>query len=235
MIRTILLLAAALFVFAGFTNAQGTAATTPTTSTTTEKPKRAPIFRPNKDQIKQVQTILKDKKLYTGEASGTYNDETRTGIKSFQKDNGLRETGTLNRATLEKFGVELTDKQKEIPVTESSLTPESGTSKKPKTTPAATSASDKSPTAEKPKRAPVFRASKDQISAAQKLLRSKSMYAGDETGKLDDATREGLKKFQDANGVKVTGTLNAATLEKMGIELTDKQKADAAEAAKSSN
>src|SRR5262249_16107863 len=71
--------------------------------------------RPTKDQIKQVQQILINKKLYTGEASGTYNDATRDGIKSFQKDNGLKQTGTLNRATLEKFGVELTDTQKAIP------------------------------------------------------------------------------------------------------------------------
>jgi hypothetical protein len=54
------------------------------------------------------------------------------------------------------------------------------------------------------------------------------MYSGDATGKLDDATREGLKKFQTANDVKVTGTLNQATLDKMGIALTDKQKAAAA-------
>jgi hypothetical protein len=57
------------------------------------------------------------------------------------------------------------------------------------------------------------------------MLKDKSMYAGEQTGKLDDATREGLKKYQDANGIKVTGTLNQATIEKMGIELTDKQKA----------
>mgnify|MGYP003580396704 CR=1 FL=1 len=50
------------------------------------------------------------------------------------------------------------------------------------------------------------------------------MYAGEETGKLDDATREALKKYQEANGLKVTGTLNQATLEKMGIALTDRQK-----------
>jgi hypothetical protein len=53
------------------------------------------------------------------------------------------------------------------------------------------------------------------------------MYAGEESGKLDDATREGLKKYQEANGVKVTGTLNAATLEKMSIPLTDAQKGNA--------
>jgi hypothetical protein len=43
-------------------------------------------------------------------------------------------------------------------------------------------------------------------------------------GKLDDATREGLRKYQQAEGLKVTGTLNKITLEKMNIALTDKQK-----------
>lgn len=214
MIKKLLLLALALFVFAGAAMAQATATATP--STTTEKAKRPPVFRPTKDQIKQVQSILKDKKLYSGEASGTYNDETRTGIKSFQKDNGLRETGTLNRATLEKFGVELTDKQKEIPVTESSLTPETSTGKTTKTK--STTSTDG------PKRPAPFRANSDQIKAAQKLLKDRKMFSGDEDGKFSDAFRDGLGKYQDANGLKVTKTLNAATLEKMGIALTDKQK-----------
>ena len=39
-----------------------------------------------------------------------------------------------------------------------------------------------------------------------------------------DATREGLRKYQQAEGLKVTGTLNKITLEKMNIALTDKQK-----------
>jgi hypothetical protein len=64
---------------------------------------------------------------------------------------------------------------------------------------------------------------------AQRTLKAKGLYTGDESGKLDDATRDGLKKYQEANGVKVTGTLNQVTLEKMGIELTEKQKADSAE------
>ena len=49
--------------------------------------------------------------------------------------------------------------------------------------------------------------------------------AREQTGKLDIATRDGLKKYQQAEGLKVTGTLNKVTLEKMGIALTDKQKA----------
>lgn len=228
-----------LFVFVSLTltlgiSAQATTAGQTASSQTSadEKPKKV-IFRPTKDQIMQVQKILIDKKLYSGEASGKYNEETRTGIKGFQKDNGLKQTGTLNRATLEKFGVELTDTQKAIPVSPNSFeTPSAdGTAEKKatpeKTTQAATSAKE-----DTPKKTKIFRATKDQVMAAQKMLKSKGMYSGEETGKLDDATRDGLKKFQDANGLKITGTLNQVTLEKMGIELTDKQKADAAESNK---
>jgi len=75
------------------------------------------------------------------------------------------------------------------------------------------------------KRGPVFRASKDQIKQAQALLKQRNFYTGEQTGKLDKDTRAGLKKYQEAEGIKVTGTLNKVTLEKMNITLTDKQKA----------
>ena len=76
----------------------------------------------------------------------------------------------------------------------------------------------------KKKRGPVFRANKDQIKEAQTVLKQRNFYTGDATGKLDDATRAGLRKYQEAQTLKVTGTLNRVTLEKMGIALTDKQK-----------
>ena len=74
------------------------------------------------------------------------------------------------------------------------------------------------------KRGPVFKANKEQIKQAQALLKEKGFYTGDQTGKLDDDTRAGLKKFQAAETLKVTGTLNKVTLVKMGIGLTEKQK-----------
>ena len=74
------------------------------------------------------------------------------------------------------------------------------------------------------KRGPVFRATKDQINQAQALLKSRGFYNGEQLGKLDDATREGLRKYQTAEGLKVTGTLNKLTLEKMNIPLTERQK-----------
>jgi peptidoglycan hydrolase-like protein with peptidoglycan-binding domain len=74
-------------------------------------------------------------------------------------------------------------------------------------------------------RKPVFRATADQIKQAQAILKQRSFYNGDQTGKLGIDTRDGLKKYQQAEGLKVTGTLNKLTLEKMSIALTDKQKA----------
>lgn len=74
-------------------------------------------------------------------------------------------------------------------------------------------------------RKPIFRSTSDQIKQAQAILKQRSIYSGEQTGKLDTPTRDGLKKYQQAEGLKVTGTLNKVTLEKMGITLTDKQRA----------
>ena len=89
---------------------------------------------------------------------------------------------------------------------------------------AQTSTSSTSTATKQTKRGPVFRATKDQINQAQAILKTRGFYSGEQIGKLDEATREGLRKYQQAEGLKVTGTLNKITLEKMNIALTDKQK-----------
>jgi peptidoglycan hydrolase-like protein with peptidoglycan-binding domain len=87
-----------------------------------------------------------------------------------------------------------------------------------------TSTTSRSATKQATKRGPIFRATKEQINQAQAILKERGFYAGEQLGKLDDATRDGLRKYQQAEGLKVTGTLNKITLEKMNITLTDKQK-----------
>ena len=87
------------------------------------------------------------------------------------------------------------------------------------------STASKTATKERSKRGPIFRANKEQINRAQAILKERGFYAGEQIGKLDDATREGLRKYQQAEGLKVTGTLNKITLEKMNIALTEKQRA----------
>ncbi len=180
--------------------------------------KRPPIFRPTKDQIRQVQATLKEKGLYNGDTTGAYNEDTRAALRAYQKDNGLKSTGGLNRATLEKMNIALTDSQKAVPVSESSFASDEA----PK--PAKSEPEKTAPTEKKTKR-PIFRPTKEQIVQAQIILKDGSFYTGEQTGKLDEATRDGLRKYQEANNIKGTGTLNRITLEKMGIALTDAQKA----------
>ena len=87
-----------------------------------------------------------------------------------------------------------------------------------------TSNTTKTATKQGAKRGPIFCATKEQINQAQAILKERGFYGGEQLGKLDDATRDGLRKYQQAEGLKVTGTLNKITLEKMNITLTEKQK-----------
>lgn len=110
---------ALLFVFSLAAAAQNTNSSTTAVANanTTPAKKRGPIFRATKEQIKQAQTILKQRGFFGGEATGKLDTDTRVGLKKFQEAEGIKVTGTLNRATLEKLGVELTDKQKAMPQT----------------------------------------------------------------------------------------------------------------------
>lgn len=195
----------AILSLCGATNAQTPATSpSPVSQVTESKPKRSPVFRANKEQVTEAQKMLKVTE------TGKLSKEDRAALKTWQTGNGLKATGTLNRATLEKMNIALTDKQKAIP-----SAPESMNSAESAKT---------SSLMEPKKRGPVFRATKNQITEVQTKLKTGGMYAGEATGKLDDPTREAIRKWQTANNVKVTGTLNKETLEKMGVALTDKQK-----------
>src|SRR5687768_10283220 len=101
-------IAIAVFTIALFSLAA--AAQGPGASATESKP-ASKVFRSNKDQIIQVQGKLKAANMYSGEATGKLDDATRNAVKTWQGGNGLKKTGTLNRATLEKMGIALTENQ----------------------------------------------------------------------------------------------------------------------------
>lgn len=179
---------------------------------------KSTAFRPTKDQIKKGQEILKTQKLFDGEATGIYG-ESRPAIKAYQKANGLEQNGKFDKATLAKMNIALTDKQKGIESTSGSA---SSKSKKPSGSTSSTSTSDG------PKRPAPFRANKDQITALQGKLKDAKLFTGEANGERSDELKEAIKKYQDTHGLKTTGTINAATIEKMGIALTDSQKANVA-------
>jgi len=212
MLKKILLVLSVVVLFAAGIYAQGDTKSTKmeeTKASTSETASKPAAFRPSKDQIRKGQEILIKQKLWDGEATGVYG-ECRPAIKAYQKTNGLEQTGKFDRPTLAKMNIPLTDKQKGIEPSESS-------SKK-----SSTSASDE------PKRPAPFQATKEQITSLQKKLKEAKLFSGEANGERSDELKESVKKYQDANGLKATGGINAATLEKMGIALTDKQKANVA-------
>lgn len=199
-----------LFVFSNGSAAQDKTGTDETKTTEADKPRRK-SFRPTKDQIAQAQTKLKTAGLYAGDADGRYNSDFRTAVRNFQAANGLKRKGSMNRATLEKMGIALTEEQKLLPVNPKDLASEKN------------ERDDRDEKDDRPKRS-IFRATAEQIAEVQKMLKTKGLFAGEADGKLNPATRAAVREWQGQNNVKKTGTLNKETLEAMGIALTDKQK-----------
>jgi len=213
--------------------AQGDTTAKPTAAATvTETAKSTVRFTPNKDQIMQGQKVLKEAKLYTGDATGVYNNDTRAAIRTWQKDNGIPVTGNFNRATLEKMGIAITDKQKGASATVSASAdgvtsgPSAGRSKSTASSkPAPASDGATAPTtASGPKRPAPFQATNEQIKQLQQKLIDAKLFTGAADGQRSDALKAAITKYQSSNGLKSTGGINAATLEKAGIALTDKQK-----------
>jgi len=211
-----------------------------TTNSGTEKKVKKPVFRSTKDQVKQAQTMLISSNAFKGEATGKSSAEWKAAVKSYQGDNGLAKTGSLNRATLEKMGIELTDKQKEIPVNPKHFASSDAKATKTSAKADKDAAKTDAKSSDGPKRPAPFQATADQITELQNKLKGEKLFAGAADGKRSNELKDAVKKYQEASGLKATGGVNAATLEKAGIALTDKQKEqvaaqaayDAAKAAK---
>lgn len=116
------------------------------------------------------------------------------------------------------MGIALTDKQKGIATTETTKSKTTGSSTTGATNAKATSTGDG------PKRPAPFQANKDQITALQNKLKDAKLFTGEANGERSDALKDAIKKYQEANDLNATGGVNAATLGKLGIALTDKQK-----------
>lgn len=57
------------------------------------------------EQVRQVQQALKDKGKDPGPIDGVMGPQTKSALKDYQQDEGLKATGQLDTATLAKLGV----------------------------------------------------------------------------------------------------------------------------------
>jgi peptidoglycan hydrolase-like protein with peptidoglycan-binding domain len=57
----------------------------------------------------------------------------------------------------------------------------------------------------------------ERISEIQQALAKNDSFSGTPSGKWDDSTVEGMKKFQAGHGLNPSGKLDAPTLQKLGL------------------
>jgi peptidoglycan hydrolase-like protein with peptidoglycan-binding domain len=62
----------------------------------------------NKEQVRAVQEVLKDRGMYEGEVDGIMGPKTQAALRAFQKKEGLQETGRLDQQTMGRLGVQKT-------------------------------------------------------------------------------------------------------------------------------
>lgn len=58
----------------------------------------------------------------------------------------------------------------------------------------------------------------ENIQKAQAALKTKGLFKGEASGKMDPDTREAIKAYQTQEGLKPTGRLNKDTRVKLGVE-----------------
>ncbi len=62
-------------------------------------------FGSSGEEVKQIQTKLKNWGYYKGNVDGVYGSKTQSAVKSFQKSNGLTADGIAGQKTLEAMGI----------------------------------------------------------------------------------------------------------------------------------
>lgn len=61
------------------------------------------------EEVRQIQTILKQKGYYTGNIDGIFGTQTKNAVISFQRDNGLKVDGIAGKQTLQALGITQTN------------------------------------------------------------------------------------------------------------------------------
>ncbi|OGG43534.1 hypothetical protein A2841_01280 [Candidatus Kaiserbacteria bacterium RIFCSPHIGHO2_01_FULL_48_10] len=66
------------------------------------------------------------------------------------------------------------------------------------------------------------------VAYLQKVLRDGNFYRGPVNNHLDESTKKALQEFQNAHGLKATGTFDASTASALEVEMADQRIRDRA-------
>ena len=148
-------------------------------------------------QVTKLQEELIRLGYLKGKASGTYDADTISAVRAFQKKNGLTANGTADKKTQDLlFSGTALDAA-------ATATPSPTPTPKPTATP--------SPTPEIPSKTLHSGDTGSDVKILQKRLKALKYYVGTVDGKMDKETVNALKKFQKAHGLTDDGVAGQAT------------------------
>lgn len=148
-------------------------------------------------QVTELQAQLIKLGYLKTKATGTYDADTATAVRNFQKKNGLTANGTADKATQDLlFSGAALDAT-------ATATPSPTPTPKPTATP--------SPTPEIPSQTLRSGDKGSDVKLLQKRLKALKYYVGTIDGKMDQETVKALKNFQKAHGLTSDGVAGKET------------------------
>ena len=147
--------------------------------------------------IASVQQRLQQAGVYNGRPDGVWGPESQAALERFQQTRNLQVTGQLNQATVATLG---------MPPSEVLA---SGAAPAP-----AQSATSPTPASVEPLSPAVIR-------NVQQRLRALGFYRGSSDGVWGAGTQAAIERFQQGRGLQATGQINPATIQALGLDLTN--------------
>jgi len=155
-------------------------------------------------RVEEIQMILKGANFYTGPADGVMGSRTRQAIRNFQKAKGLVASGKVDSKTWLELSRVKEDLKKGVPTQPLVLPFE----KYPRNVKSEEEMARIREPQEKTIKAMLPKDRKKQIQIG---LRKAGFYKGRIDGKIGPQTKEAIKAFQKAEGLKIDGAVGTKT------------------------
>jgi len=200
----------------------------PTTTTTATGPFIRPVvYWERSNEVKKLQNFLKDQGYFAGTVDGIFGPNLYTALKKFQAANGINMTGSVGPLTFNKLNeiagntsdvqTATTTPKKIVKITMTTT----GTVSTPGNISKGVDLSSMTTSGPFTK-VVLYLERGDDVQKIQQFLHDQGYFPGTPDGLFGPTTYTAIRKFQIANGIRVTGAIGSLTLDKMN-ELSQQQ------------
>ncbi|MBL7131977.1 MAG: peptidoglycan-binding protein [Candidatus Omnitrophica bacterium] len=159
-------------------------------------------------RVEEIQKILKDAHFDPGPADGKMGSQTRKAIRDFQKEKGLWPNGRVNSKTWLELNREKESLKKEV-------TPQPMVLPSEKKPPEVKSEEEMRKIMGPQEKVTKEKLPKDKKKQIQLALQKAGFYKGKIDVKIGPQTKEAIREFQKAKGLKVDGVVGQKTWDEL--------------------